>query len=346
MEFKKLSIKPLSKQALSKMRRGLPARVMAGEGMQIAVMPHQYDAASKSFRKNKGINLALSVPEVEANAIEGEGIFGKKADKFFEKKGIKKVIYKTGAALKPLAMEAIDAAATAATAYGVPPSVVALAQKETKGYIDNPDKYQTKKGQNALLKRVGSTALEAGSPYLAEAGIDVQQVKDAAKLAKAMKKSAPSGAPAPSAASLKGDAEEAFLSTLQAYMDKRSAAKAPQSTSPYDLMDTDGIVGNGMLRRGMNAAKMGVAKMGGVGLYAGSHSGRGIGMGLYAGGMCGCREREMCGNGIKSSLRDIGKNYVNNARKMIGMGHPALESQALDVNFLANNQMPPAYQRR
>lgn len=331
MEFKKLSIKPLSKQALSKMRRGLPARVMAGEGMQIAVMPHQYDAASKSFRKNKGINLALSVPEVEANAIEGEGIFGKKADKFFEKKGIKKVIYKTGAALKPLAMEAIDQAATMATAYGVPPSVVSLAQKETKGYIDNPDKYQTKKGQQALLKRVGSTALEAGSPYLEDAGIDVQQVKDAAKLAKAMKKSAPGGSPAPSAASLKGDAEEAFLSTLQAYMDKRAAAKAPQSTSPYDLMDTDGIVGNGMLRRGMRAAKMG-----GVGLYAGSHSGRGLGMGLYT----------MSGNGLKSSLRDIGKNYVNNARKIVGMGHPALESQALDVNFLANNQMPPAYQRR
>ena len=168
MEFKKLSIKPLSKQALSKMRRGLPARLMAGEGMSIAVMPHQFDLASRAFKKNKGINMALSMPEVEANAIEGEGIFGKKADKFFEKKGIKKVIYKTGAALKPLAMEAIDAAATMATAYGVPPSVVALATNETKGYIDNPDKYQTKKGQNALLKRVGSTALEVGSPYLAE----------------------------------------------------------------------------------------------------------------------------------------------------------------------------------
>ncbi len=336
------------------MKRGLPARLMAGEGMEIAVMPHQFDLASKAFKKNKGINMALSMPEVEANTmsdeIGGEGIFGKKVDKALKKAGIKKIVYQTGAALKPLAMEAIDAAAVAATAYGVPPSVVALAQKETKGYIDNPDKYQTKKGQRALLKRVGSTALEAGAPALAEAGIDVQQVKDAAKLAKSIKKSAPGGSPAPSAASLKGDAEEAFISTLQAYMDKRASsaparaprtiAKAPQaqpqSTNPYDLFDTDGIIGNGVFGRNPTM------RMGGVGLYAGAQ-GRGLGMGLYSGyGMCG----GMMGEGLKSRLHDIGKKYVNSGRSMIGMGHPALESQSLDANFLMGNQMPPAYQRR
>ena len=342
MDFKKIRVKALSKQALSKLKRGLPARIMAGEGMQIAVMPHQYDAVSKAFIKNKGINLALSQPEVEANTVAeigGEGIFGKKADKLMKKAGIKKLVYKTGAALKPLAMEAIDAAATAATAYGVPPSVVALAQKETKGYIDRPQDYQTKKGQRALLKRTGKVASEVASPYLAEAGIDVQQVKDAAKLAREIKKAAPGGAPAPSAASLRGDAEEAFLSTLQSYMDKRAASKSAPSTNPYDLMDTDGIIGNGMRRRHRSMG----APMGGVGLYAGAPSGRGIGMGLYAGGMCG---QCMCGEGIRSSLRDVGKKFVNMSRKMVGTGHPALESQPLDANFLMGNQMPPAYQRR
>jgi len=345
MEFKKLKIKALSKQALSKMKRGLPARIMEGEGMQISLMSHKFDAASKSFLKKKGINMALSVPEIEENTmsmtsvggkdIYGEGIFGKKADKALKKAGIKKIVYKTGAALKPLAMEAIDAAAVAATAYGVPPSVVALAQKETKGYLDNPDEYQTKKGQNALLKRVGKTATEVASPYLEDAGIDVQQVKDSVKLAKAMKKASPGGAPAPSAASLKGDAEEAFLSTLQSYMDKRSAAKAPQSTNPYDLMDTDGIIGNGFYGRRSRSVPM---RMGGVGLYAGAQ-GRGLGMGLYSG-------YGMMGEGIKSRLQDIGKKYVNSGRSMIGMGHPALESQNLDANFLSQNQMPPSYQRR
>ena len=324
------------------MKRGLPARLMAGEGMQIVVMPHQFDLASKAFKKNKGINMALSVPEVEANTmaeIGGEGIFGKKADKLMKKAGIKSIVYKTGAALKPLAMEAIDAAAMAATAYGVPPSVVELAKKETKGYIDKPEAYQTKKGQQALLKRVGSTALEAGAPALAEAGIDVQQVKDAAKLARDMKKASKSGiaGPAISSASLKGDAEEAFLSTLQAYMDKRAAAKTPQSTNPWDLVDQDGIIGNGMKRHKMITT----SRVGGMGLYAGA-AGRGLGMGLYAGsGMGG-----MQGEGFKSQLQDIGKKFVNSGRKMVGMGHPAMESQALDANFLMSNQMPPAYQRR
>lgn len=344
MDFKKIRIKKLSAQALSKLRRGLPARVMAGEGMQLAVMPHQFDLISRAFLKNKGLNLSLTAPEIEMNTVEGEGIFGKKVDKALKKAGVKKIVYKTGAALKPLAMEAIDAAAVAATAYGVPPSVVALAQKETKGYLDNPDKYQTKKGQQALLKRVGSTALEAGSPYLAEAGIDVQQVKDASKLARSIKKASPGGAPAPSAASLRGDAEEAFLSTLQAYMDRRASAPAAtpmrdqaprraivpfQGTSPYDLMDRDGIIGNGVAGKSMIHR----SDVMGNGLYAGSASGRGIGMGMYS------------GMGMMSHMKDVGKKYVNTGRKMVGMGHPAIESQALDANFLSRNQFPPSYQR-
>jgi hypothetical protein len=108
-----------------------------------------------------------------------------------------------------------------------------------------------------------------------------------------------------------------------------------QSTNPYDLMDTDGIIGNGVFGRNPSM------RMGGVGLYAGAQ-GRGLGMGLYSGGMCG----GMMGEGLKSRLHDIGKKYVNSGRSMIGMGHPALESQALDANFAFRNQMPPAYQRK
>jgi len=333
MEFKKLKIKALSKQALSKLKRGLPARLMAGEGMQLVVMPHQFDLVSKAFLKNKGMNVSLSPPEVDANTVAeigGEGIFGKKADKFMEKKGIKKFVYKVGSAVKPLAMEAIDAAATAAAAYGVPPSVINLVKDETKGYIDKPEDYQTKKGQRALLKRTGKVAEEVASPYLADAGIDMSQVKDARKMvktAKAMAK-APAGPPM-TADSIKGDAEEAFLSTLQAYMDKRGAAKAPRPTNPMDMGDQDGIVGNGMMRR----------KYGGIGLYAGAASGRGFGMGLYAGGA-------MYGGGFSSSLKDIGKKFVNQSRAIVGTGHPALESQNLDANFAFRNQMPPAYQRK
>lgn len=336
MDFKKISIKALSKQALSKLRRGLPARVLKGEGMQMVMMPHQFDAVSKAFLKNKGMNVTLSAPEVEANTVAeigGEGIFGKKADKFMEKKGIKKFVYKVGSAVKPLAMEAIDAAATMATAYGVPSSVVDLAKKETKGYIDKPEEYQTKKGRKALLGRVSKTAEEVATPYLADAGIDMQQVKDARKMAKSLKQASSTSGPAISSASLKGDAEEAFLSTLQAYMDKRSASAAPRPTNPMDMGDQDGIIGNGMMQDIRKGLKRGA--LGGVGLYAGAASGRGIGMGLYAGGA-------MCGSG----LSDIGKRFVNQSRKMVGAGHPSLLSQNEDANFLMSNQFPPAYQRK
>jgi len=339
MDFKKISIKALSKQALSKLKRGLPARIMKGEGMQLVVMPHQFSNIERAFVKSKGMNVTLSTPEVEANTVAeigGEGIFGKRADKAMKKAGVKKLIYKTGAALKPLAMEAIDAASAAAAAYGVPPSVIALATKETKGYIDRPEDYQTKKGQNALLKRTGKVAMEVGSPYLAESGIDVQQVKDAAKLAREIKKASKSGAPAVSSASLKADTEDAFLSTLQAYMDQRAAKSAPvRSTNPLDLVDEDGIIGNGLIQDIRKSLRKGI---GGVGLYAGAASGRGIGMGLYSGGMCG--------EGIKSALHDGSKKFVNQARSIIGTGHPALLSNNLDANFLASNQLPPAYQRR
>lgn len=306
--------------------------------MQMVVMPHQFDNIERAFMKSKGLNVTLSAPEVDANTVAeigGEGIFGKKADKFMEKKGIKKFVYKVGSAVKPLAMEAIDAAATMATAYGVPPSVVALAQKETKGYLDKPEEYQTKKGRKALLGRVSKTAEEVASPYLAEAGIDMTQVKEARKMAKDMKQmSKSSSGPSVSPASLKGDAEEAFLSTLQAYMDKRGASAAPRPTNPMDMGDQDGIIGNGMIQDIRKGLRKGA--VGGVGLYAGAASGRGIGMGLYAGGA-------MCGGSL---LKDVGKKFVNQSRAIVGTGHAALESQNLDANFLMSNQFPPAYQRR
>ena len=307
MDFKKIRIKALSKQALSKLRRGLPTRIMEGEGMQIAVMPHQYSNIERAFMKSKGVNVTLSAPEVDANMvseISGEGIFGKKADKYMEKKGIKKAIYSVGTALKPLAMASIDAAAAAATAYGVPAPLVALAQNETKGYIDDPDSYQTKKGQNALLKRVGTTALDLGEPYLAEAGIDVQKVKEAGKLAQELKRKGKSSI---TPETLKVDSEEAFLSLLQKYMDRletpvapaaaavqRVSRAAPPSTNPWDLIDKDGIIGNGMIQNIRKGLRKGVVD----------------GMGIKKGLKKGLRK------GIKNT-KDMVKQEYDNTKDMV-----------------------------
>lgn len=283
MDFKKMQIKALSKQALSKLKRGLPARIMEGNGMRLSVMPHQYNAISKSFSKKKGMNITLSPPEVEANMdneISGEGIFGKKADKWFEKKGIKQAVYSVGSALKPLAMEAIDMAGAAAIAYGVPAPLVTLAQNETKGYIDNPDLYQTKKGQNALLKRTTTAALDTAAPYLDEAGFDVQKVKDAGKLAAEMKRS--KRRTPQSDSNLKNDAEESFLSTLEAFMNQYAGQSQPSgassapaqppravSTNPWDLVDSDGMIGNGIIqdiRKGLRKGVVSAPSVVGMGI--------------------------------------------------------------------------------
>ena len=104
-DFKHFQVKKLSEQAMSKLRRGLPARLMEGTGTQLCVLPHQYDAISKSFLKKKGINVSLSPPEIAENqTIDGGSIFGKRIDKALEKKqGLKSFLYNAGTALKPIA---------------------------------------------------------------------------------------------------------------------------------------------------------------------------------------------------------------------------------------------------
>jgi len=325
MDFKHLKVKKLSTQAMSKARRGLPVRLMEGTGTQICVLPHQFDAISRSFLKKKGINVTLTPPEIEQNqAIEGSGIFGKKADKWMEKKGVKKLVYKVGSIAKPFAEEAINMGAAYATTMGVPSSITDLAKNTATGYMNDPEAYQTKKGQAKLMKQVGKVALDTASPYLSDAGFDVNKVRAAGKAAADMKRasrSAPSydsgfdmraSRSAPSYDSgfdLRGQSEDAFMSQLQGFMDQRAARKAPPptpSTNPYDYMDQDGIVGNG------------------------------LGYGLYAGG-----------RGFPMRAWDRSKRYVHQGTSLIGgRGIQALESQPLAENWQFKYTLPPAFQRR
>lgn len=161
-----------SPKQLSRLRNGHKVRVknaMEGCGFQLVVSPDKYDAMSRSFAKGKGSEVQLSLDELQANrTIEGEGIFGKKFDKFLSKVGIKKEVYKLGDVLKEPVKKAIRtvlkgapaAGATAlaglATAIGQPKLArVAgvtgkkLGEKAGKylekvsiGYIDDPEKYQ------------------------------------------------------------------------------------------------------------------------------------------------------------------------------------------------------------
>ena len=88
----------------------------------------------KALKNGSGVRLGLSDHE-----IEGSGIFGKKADRWFKKVGIDKAVNKVGNALKPLAHEAITAVGRAGSAYGLPTAKV---EQFAHDYINDPTKQQ------------------------------------------------------------------------------------------------------------------------------------------------------------------------------------------------------------
>lgn len=302
--MKMMNIKKLSPAVMSRIRNGHKIRVMEGQGTQLVVHPHQYDAIAKAFLKKKGIQIALSPNEIQANrSVEGEGIFGKKFDKALKKAGVKKVAYAVGNVVKPMVQEGIQAAKMAAEAYGVPPSVAEKLAGTASQYIEDPKSLQGKKGLRALKKTAIDVGLEAAAPMAAEYGIDLEQMRGVLESAG----SAPTSKKQMKQA-LKGKAEGAMLSKLQEMVDsRRSSAPMPVSTDLYSQFDTDGIIGNGMMKK--RCCEM----CKGSGLYAGAASGRGMpGM---------------------APARDISKKFVNVSRKLMGGEIQALSSQPLEANY-------------
>jgi hypothetical protein len=296
---------------MSRIRNGHKVRLMKGEGTQLVVHENQWDAINHAFLKNKGVQIALSPAEIEANkSVEGMGIFGKKFDKALKKAGVKKVAYKMGAIVKPLVDEAIDKGAMAATMFApqLAPAIEA-AQATAKQYLDKPQSLQGKKGVAELKKRALKAGLDVAAPLAAAQGVDINELKTMME----------SGSQMPmSRREMMAKGEDAVLSKLQSMVDKRRAASAP---TPYDIMDTDGIIGNGM-RKKSKCCPM----CSGSGLYAGAASGRGM-------------------PGLMGPARDTGKKFVALSKKLMGGELQALQSQAADANFAFRYTLPPAYQR-
>jgi hypothetical protein len=70
-----------------------------GEGLNLIVHSHRLNNMTKCMRAGKGTQVALAPAEIEANkSITGSGIFGKKADNFLKKHGVKKLAYAVGSA--------------------------------------------------------------------------------------------------------------------------------------------------------------------------------------------------------------------------------------------------------
>jgi hypothetical protein len=298
---------------------------MRGTGTQMVVSLENYNAIEKAFLKDKGIQIALSPSEIEANTVvEGSGIFGKKFDKVLKKAGVKKLAYSVGSVVKPMVQEGIKAAEAMAVAYGVPPSIAKKIGDTAEQYVEDPKSLQGKKGLRELKKRGISLGQEVADMGTSEMGMDSIDIADIVKKATSKK---PAGAPT---FNMRAQGEDAVLSKLQQMVDARRTKSAPVSTDLYEQMDQDGIIGNGIMKKRMGAIAMmkdcaACPTCSGSGLYAGAASGRGMpGM---------------------TPARNISKKFVNLSRKLMGGELQALESQAMDANFAFRNTLPPAYQR-
>ena len=141
--FHQIRIKKLSDKVKSRIRNGHAVRIqptedMEGEGLNLIVHSHRLNNMTKCIKTGKGLQLALHPEEIHANrSVKGEGIFGKKADKFLAKHGVKKLAYAVGSAVKPFAQKAIT---TAGAYFGGP--LGALASQTANDYLDRPEEYQ------------------------------------------------------------------------------------------------------------------------------------------------------------------------------------------------------------
>lgn len=193
-----------SPKQLSKLRNGHKVRVkpaMEGKGVCMIVKPGTYDTLTRAFGRGKGVEIALSPEEILANqqasaSMEGQGIFGKKFDRFLEKRGIKKAVYKFGDVLKGGVKQGIDYARTQAPELGAKalrglaeavgrPELGTYAEAigragadygagklagRAKGYLDNPEG----RGFFGDMLKQGAKAL---APIAIDAGADFAKRK-------------------------------------------------------------------------------------------------------------------------------------------------------------------------
>jgi len=160
MEAIKIQVSP---KQMSKLRNGKKVRVkkpeMEGGGISLLVEPSNYSSMTKTFSRNKGIEIALSPSEIMANkeqapSMQGQGIFGSKFDakveKTIGKRGKKKVYGFAKDVLNPIAKTALYAGiASGATALSaLQPELVPLIIPAAAGtadflgdYLDKPSDF-------------------------------------------------------------------------------------------------------------------------------------------------------------------------------------------------------------
>lgn len=236
-----------SLRSLGKLKRGLIARVKGGD-IPLLVHDHRFNHISRTFVKGKGLNIQLSPEELHHN--HASGIFGKKADKAFKKAGIKKAVYKVGAALKPLAQESLalgtqmGAAALSAYAPEFAPEINAGASwinKKGQQYIEDPEAQQASwKKKVAAAKKDPATAVAKTLGHATAADLQAHLIGAASDATghdiaayHQMYQEAKSGRPGALQEHLIKQASDATGHDIKGYMDMYQEAKnAPPSRQP------------------------------------------------------------------------------------------------------------------
>lgn len=171
---------------IRKLVKGMKVRLKQGTGFCLLVHPEKYHLMSRTFGKDKGIDVSLTEQELHANAnasmegmpegMSGGSIFGKKFDR--KHKGLMKVLNPIGQAFKPLAQEGLAMAGTMANAYGVPTQLTDPLVKLGNDYMDDPSSLQGKKGRRELKNR-GIDFLQSGADELGrQYGMEAPRIKD------------------------------------------------------------------------------------------------------------------------------------------------------------------------
>ena len=316
MDEKRMIRVGLSKKQLSKMRNGHKVRIrpaMEGSGIPVVFDVDNYSLVTKSFSRNKGVDVVLSPQEILENkeaSMQGEGIFGKRFDRAVGKvigKKARKVLYDELREYLPQAQAGLTAGLTSGaaalalnptTAFLAPYLPTAVAGLSTLGsdYLADPSKYQSMAEMviNPSKRKVAKTLAGQYVQQKALEGLNRELGTNMGSLTRS-------------------GIEEAVVNRASEELENRRRDR----------------IGS---RRGMYRRELMPSPMEGEGLYAGS--------GLYAGTR---------GSGMRTAYRRRQTGIVGARGSLIHGGAvgsftpQALQSQPYSENYQFRYTLPPAY---
>ena len=325
---------------IRKLIKGQKVRLKKGTGFCLLVHPEKYHLMSRTFGRDKGMDVSLTEQELKANAnasafeelpMSGSGIFGKQADKWMKKHGVKKAAYEMGTALKPVAHQLIDQGKAMAMAYGVPEQLIDPVAKLGKDYIDDPESLQGKKGRRELKNR-GIDFLQSGADEMGKQyGVQAPRIKDYEKHIQDYRhgKSAPSSTSGLTTKGMKNMAGQYAKQQAFDYLNKELG-----TNTGYNLKAGLGRaeMGNmaGKLMADQIAAKYSAPPM----APPDQNAVEGFGFMGRGFGLMGRARREI------GSISGRGRSLVHAGP----YGSPAMASQPYGANYQMKVFLPPQYQ--